>query len=276
MKHNRSDLPHASTTSLTDSGTVSRRAFLGAAAAVALPLVVGTSAAHAVLLSQAKTVLGVGSPPAHFKHDIYAFHGHTTDRCVLAVTVRTVSDAGFALQARPAAVTFRTRDREWPVGLAGADARPDYDTEGAHRAFSGFVQSVGNDRADAIHAVVLELPIAEVMANNVEEQHVWAEIRLETGQVLRAGNPFASHLARGGAVSNPPRAAQLARHDGLSFKPGQPVGFTYADQNGRHPADHVDAVVDTLLFGRASDITARSALAWRDMFPYFVPATLAA
>lgn len=65
---------------------------------------------------------------------------------------------------------------------------------------------------------------------------------------------------------------RLATPDVLRVSLDEPVGFTFAAQNGRHPADDVSAVVDTLLLGHLTPAEPRAVPTLRAAFPYFEPA----
>jgi hypothetical protein len=139
---------------------------------------------------------------------------------------------------------------------------------------------------------------------------IWAELRSESGVRQRIGSPFLSELiakddglrdlyhasspavdllmlgpevekaitaraSAAGHVSKPKQYGQRLTSallpDFLRFDPSRPAGFTFASQNGRHPADSSDAVVSSLLTGSPSVSRAPVTADLKSDFPYFIP-----
>ena len=143
------------------------------------------------------------------------------------------------------------------------------------------------------------------LAGAGESLEVWAEIRGKDGSRSRIGNPLvaeiiarnpaladiyhsitpdqdqsilAGALAGGIAdmsigVADPQahgrRLASILLPDVVRYEPGAPVGFNFADRNGRHPADPVQAVVETLLAGTVVPARASETITLGNEFPYF-------
>ena len=181
-----------------------------------------------------------------------------------------------------------------------------------HRAGRSFTGEVGGRQGfegTRWQAVVLETSPGFVRAG--ESLGVWAEICTDDGSRVRVGNPFvAAILARDpllsalyhaaspaddpvllagplaehgaimaatrGSVADPDahgrRLAALLLPDVLSYRPELPIGFTFAQQNGRHPADATAAVVATVLTGAIARGKPATPFRLAETFPYFAPA----
>ncbi len=139
---------------------------------------------------------------------------------------------------------------------------------------------------------------------------VWAEVRSGNGRRLRIGSPFVAKLvaadetlsaayhaaspvkdrafftaafaariaalaAAAGNVADPDlHAKRLVTRllpDVITLNPDRPIGFNFADRNGRHPTDDTASVVATVLAGRPTS-QARTRYQWITSFPYFSPA----
>ena len=159
------------------------------------------------------------------------------------------------------------------------------------------------------YAVVLETSPDLVRAG--ESLSVWAQILAGDGSRVRVGNPFvAAILARDpllstiyhaaspeedpvllagpfadhgtimaatrGSIADPDahgkRLAVLLLPDVISYRPDLPVGFTFANQNGPHPADDTAAVVETVLTGAVARGKPATPFRLAETFPYFAPA----
>jgi hypothetical protein len=151
-------------------------------------------------------------------------------------------------------------------------------------------------------AVVLEIPADFVRPG--DSLDVWAEINSQDRGRTRVGGPFLTKiLARDPALSrlyhasspaqdrplfanalidriaatsrvaNPilhaRRLVDLLLPDVITYRPDLPAGYTFADQNGRHPADETAAVVETMLTGTPVLRPATSPVPLTDTFPYF-------
>ena len=71
------------------------------------------------------------------------------------------------------------------------------------------------------------------------------------------------------------RLADAIPPDVISFKPASPLGFSYAGQNGRHPAERTSEIVRTLLGGSSFSVANEQGATPLDRFPYLIsPADL--
>ena len=227
----------------------------------------------------------------HDQAELFVFRSADCRSLVLAVAVPVVaaSRAGFD-------VVIHTGRRNWRVG----DVRPleasAISERGDGRIFTGEVDL----RGTRYTAVVLERP------STGERLGVWAEVISENGARFRLGSPFtASLLARdpalsrayhatspeadralftdalssrigmlaaaGGIVSSDTYARRLVGRllpDVINYCPDLPVGFNFASQNGRHPADDAEAVVETVLSGVARPRTFSRPVEMTEVFPY--------
>jgi hypothetical protein len=140
-----------------------------------------------------------------------------------------------------------------------------------------------------------------------EDVAVWAEIGDADGVRLRVGTPFIAALLAGdpmlsgryhaasptddrmlfsdaiasrvrrlaaarGVHGSDARVARLVERllpDVIRYHPDLPVGFSFAGQNGRHPADDAAAVVETILTGTVASRTAARQAGLTGSFPYF-------
>jgi hypothetical protein len=232
--------------------------------------------------ASAAMALGVtrDSPAGEAAPDLYAFRACGTDNIVFAVVAQTS-----LLPPGCAAVTFHAEPRSWVADWSGAPGS---------RFLAG---NVGGRTA-----IVLEIP-ADYVASG-QSLNVWAEIHTQGRGRTRVGNPFlAKILARDPMLSqlyhasspaqdralftdplierivatsraaNPNlharRLADMLLPDVLTYRPDQPAGYTFARQNGRHPADETAAVVETVLTGTPSLRPAASSVPLTDTFPYF-------
>jgi hypothetical protein len=230
----------------------------------------------------AAMALGVArdSPAGEATADLFAFRACGTGNIVFAVVAPAI-----LLPPGPAAVTFHAEPRSWVADLSGA---------------SGSRFLTGN--VGGWMAIVLETPRDFVASG--QSLDVWAEIHTHGRGRTRIGNPFlakilahnpmlsqlyhASSPAQDRAlftdplierivvtsrVANPDlharRLADMLLPDVLTYRPDQPTGYTFARQNGRHPADETAAVVETILTGTPVLRPAVSSVPLTDTFPYF-------
>jgi hypothetical protein len=66
------------------------------------------------------------------------------------------------------------------------------------------------------------------------------------------------------------RLADLLLPDVLRYDPNRPLGFTFADQNGRHPQDASELVVNSILTGDLLSARAGPNVTLQEEFPYFL------
>jgi hypothetical protein len=170
------------------------------------------------------------------------------------------------------------------------------------RAFVGRSMRTMEDEDRAYHLVVVAVPRSAVAAGRLG---IWAEIG-DSDTRVRVGNPviaellnqdpalarifhraspsqdpglfgdaIAQRIAICGAETFLPRAhgerlAAMLLPDVLPFDPAIPIGYTFANQNGRRPSDPIAEVVATVLAGAvAARPLAKGAFRAAPAFPYF-------
>jgi hypothetical protein len=230
-----------------------------------------------------------------FRGELFAFLAPDNFALVFAATFLMMSDQA------PQVVRLRAGSRSWTV--AGTDPLSALMSGHAgDRIFVGQVARSMPSGQELHRLMVVSTPATRFPEGGLQ---VWAEVSGDDGLPTRIGNPiiaallardpelkrafdnvhpsrdralFADALAKRiaalGASADPQerghRLASMMLPNTLSFDPRQPVGFTFAAQNGRCPADAIADIVDTVLAGAAtprrdSSQPFRAASA----FPYF-------
>ena len=69
------------------------------------------------------------------------------------------------------------------------------------------------------------------------------------------------------------RLAGAILPDVISFAPASPLGFSFASQNGRHPAERTAEIVQTLLGGPLVPVVDQRGTMPFDRFPYMISPT---
>jgi hypothetical protein len=167
----------------------------------------------------------------------------------------------------------------------------------------------GMNGAHLVEAMVLELNTGEL--NPTSTFNVWAEILRGDRLRERVGNPIVAALVqndrdlgriyhsispaddravltpvatrviaarakRYGIATDPvayaKRLADAILPDAIRFKPGSPLGFSFANQNGRHPAENTAQIVDTLLGPSHTPFVDQQRTVQSDRFPYLISA----
>jgi hypothetical protein len=230
--------------------------------------------------------------------ELYVFPSMQAGTTVIALTWPIQDSCG------KSEVTIHAGPRRWPVRvLEGKAKAAEWDDAGC-RFFAGSILSNAARGAKPLNAVVIEAPNG--IFAGAGKVDVWAE-RLECGSRQRAGSPFLAKLMAGSyaletryhasspvddsivltdlvssAIADNARAAGLAPDpelhgrrlarillpDVLHYDPNLPAGFTLAAQNGRHPQDASDIVVNALL-RYASCPAIREPVRLTRTFPYF-------
>ena len=197
----------------------------------------------------------------------------------------------------------------WTVGGTRPPQAGVVSDHGAGRTFVGEVRGRHVHAGKTLHAVVLETPPDLVRTG--ESLGVWAEICTEDGARVRVGSlfvaailardpllstiyhaatpaqdsallagPLAEHgaimAATRGGIADPEaqgkRVATFLLPDVITYRPGLPVGFTFANQNGRHPAEDTAVTVETVLTGAVARGKPATPFQLAGMFPYFAAA----
>jgi hypothetical protein len=206
--------------------------------------------------------------------------------------------------ADPTAATTRIHvgAKVWSMDLAGP-THTRFTNDDRVRIFAGR----GMIGAGFVQAIVLELDARELALT--ETFDVWAEIALGKEMRWRIGNPIVAELVRChrelaqihrqvsptndrailtpvvtkiiaararrlGIVKDPDayarRLALTILPDVISFAPASPLGFSFAGQNGRHPAERSAEVVHTLLGGSLVQVSSERGQMPLDRFPYLI------
>jgi hypothetical protein len=265
-------------------GTVSRRAILqGGAAFLALGLNPSFSMSAVM--------------PQDQKFELFAFKAPASGYSVFAVVLP--DDAVKPMRRTGAVVHIHAGRESWALPIGSDDCV----TRQEGRAFVGPIHFSAQNSMAARLAVVLEAPTNS--AKSDETIDVWAEVRWGDGSKSRVGSPvvaeivardpsfsevyneitpdldhalleeaLASRLSTMSlAVEDPEarahRLASILLPDVIHFTPGAPVGFNFADRNGRHPSDPTQAVVDTMIAGVVLPGRASEAIKLASEFPYF-------
>ena len=174
------------------------------------------------------------------------------------------------------------------------------------RIFAGSVATQPGSDGVVLKAVIIEMP-KELLAGS-GTLDIWAERVLHTGQRQRVGSPFIAALVaedaglarsyhnispsddrailmedvvraiaakgrKSGMAGDPDayarRVASRLLPDVLHYDPQWPSGFTFAAQNGRHPEEVSDLVVDTILSGSPAAGSPKADIRLQKPFPFF-------
>ena len=88
---------------------------------------------------------------------------------------------------------------------------------------------------------------------------------------------IAARAKRYGVATNPvsyaERLANAILPDAIRFTPGSPLGFSYAGQNGRHPAEKTAQIIHTLLGASPTPFVDQQKTVLFDHFPYLISST---
>ena len=290
--------------SVSDSIRVSRRAFLCISASYMLPLAGRDAYVSALILDEAcgfKPVEAQSSVPS-----LYVFNARDSNRLVLAALFPPDMASAKHVGTDSYRVTLHAGDRRWTISEGGAVlAAPPSEQNAAH-VFAGRVSYTSAHEAEVFQAFVVEAP--RDRAYEGKNLPVWATLRHRDGSQHGVGNPLYTRITahdaewsafieawrlpqnqsalsaylskrvaeiatHAGAIANPEahgeRVAKLALPGVLNIRQDLPVGFNFAHQNGRHPNDDAQAVVESMLTGRVGNGSTRVRSNAVDVFPYF-------
>jgi hypothetical protein len=231
--------------------------------------------------------------------DLFVFQAAKSKNLVIAA-VFAGSEAHFEVGIHR--VRIHANEKIWTVN--GLAETPGISELRGGRIFAGKV--LGRNADAPRSAVVLETPPDFA---SEESFNVWGEIFSKDGSRFRLGNPFAAEIlardpqlsktyhsaspaqdrtlfsgrfaeliaamaeANGNAADPHAHGRRLAAYllpDVIRYRPEFPVGFTFASQNGRHPADPTSAVVNAVLTGAAAVRPASIRFQLCEEFPYFL------
>jgi hypothetical protein len=231
--------------------------------------------------------------------ELYVFRGSAPDTTVIAATWTAMYD-------HQSTLIVHAGGQNWTLGVPDRFASAAFADDRGCQLFAGDILNRRVGHGARLKAVVIEAPTHTVSAGG--SVPVWAERISQQGHRLRIGSPFMSKLAAGNLpaarlyhASSPAqdgeeitrlvaeaisinaeasgyrgnarlygrRVASAITPDALRFDPHLPVGFTFAAQNGRHPDDAAQSVVDTVLNGTLAPEVSRPNLPLAGQFPYF-------
>jgi len=234
-------------------------------------------------------------PPA--SPELFVFKAPHSANTVISLSI----PADFA-RSTAAIARIHVGAKTWSVDLAGS-TQTGFTNDDRVRIFAG----CGIIGVHFLQAIVLELDAREIALT--ETFDVWAEISRGRETRWRIGNPIVAELVRCnrelaqihhrvsptddravltpvvtrivagrakrlGIVSDPDAyARRLARAilpDVISFAPASPLGFSFANQNGRHPAEGTAEIVHTLLGGSLIQVGGERGEMPLDRFPYLI------
>lgn len=236
-----------------------------------------------------------GSAAWRTRADLFAFSAGRPDRLVIALVTEMP-----ALAAAPERVLLHASNRQWNID--GADDGGRY--ESGDRLFSGAIIGRGAGRDRVYKATLIETQIPPTPAQG--SLGIWAE-RFGANGRERIGNPIVAELltadralhalhsettpqddrsrlavplaeyvaniaARAGVRAPRAYALRVVERflpDVIAFRPGSPIGFTFAAQNGRHPAEDVNRLSAAILSGSPAALPRSTHFAISNIFPYF-------
>jgi hypothetical protein len=230
--------------------------------------------------------------------ELFAFSAPHDGAPVFAVTFPVQDDDR---RSPTPAVRFHAGQKCWSVTSVKSPAFIPSIGE-ASRAFVGRTLRTTDAGDRAYHLVVVAVPRSAVPSGRLG---IWAEIG-DSDTRVRVGNPIvaeilsqdpalarifhraspsqdpglfgeviARHIAIRGAETLSPQAhgerlAAMLLPDVLLFDPAFPVGYTFANQNGRRPSDPIAEVVATVLAGAVTARPlAKEVFRAAPAFPYF-------
>lgn len=277
--------------------TLTRRIVLTGGAGCALTLIIPRLVRGAVARGSADA--DTGAPAGGGNSELYVYRSSDRSRTVLAATWTAPSHCESELRVHAGA-------KSWTVEVRGEPSIPIFSQQDECQLFSGDVLDRVHGHGARLKAVVIEAPTHIISSGRVAG--VWAERFSQDGTRVRFGSAFMARLVAtdpaaaklyhassptedgeeltqrvakaiaanarasgytGNASAYGLRVASAITPDAVLFDPISPVGFTFAAQNGRHPDDPVQSVVDSVLHGTLTPRVSPPSLPLEDRFPYF-------
>ncbi len=240
------------------------------------------------------------------RSNLYAFAGPSGKTTVIALTWPQQSRHFWRAMDLITEVRIHTGPESRSISMPSGNTRAVGWEDKGCRVFTGSVCAATEAEERHVNAVVLEMPKHVDLGKPAME--IWAELQSESGARRRIGSPFLSELvakdhalaelyhasspavdlqilavgveeaitARASAAGYISKPQQYGRRlvssllpDFLHFDPSLPSGFTFASQNGRHPAESSDVVVNSLLSGSPAVRSAVVTAHLKSDFPYF-------
>ncbi|WP_353069153.1 hypothetical protein RBB75_00045 [Tunturibacter empetritectus] len=280
-----------------------RRTVLGGVLASAVASMVPSKVFAEVVDSGADgSALGLNSKKAN----LYAFPGVHPETTVIAATWPIRLNRFDCSAQKESQVTIHAGARRWDVELPGGPVEAALLEQQGCRIFAGSVATQSGTDGVVLKAVIIEIPKKVLTGSGAMD--IWAERVLHTGQRQRVGSPFiaalvaeqaglarsyhnlspsddramlmedivkaiASKSRKSGMAGDPDayarRVASRLLPDVLHYDPQWPSGFTFAAQNGRHPEEVSDLVVDTILNGSPALGSPKADVHLQEPFPFF-------
>ncbi len=284
---------------------VTRRTVLESAVACAMASIVPAKAFAEIAGATASGGNGDARALNQNRANLYALPGVQPGTAVIAVTWVSFDLLDSSAQKR-SQVTVHSGSKKWNAMLPGDSMGPDLLEQDGCRVFAGRVETGYGIHSAVIQAVVIQIP--EKILRSLGTMDIWAERVMHTGERKRIGSPFVAALvvedtalaamyhrispsddramltgeivtaiaakaSASGLVGNPNahgrRLASRLLPDVLHYDPQMPSGFTFAAQNGRHPDDLSEVVVNTILSGSPASGVARADVRLQERFPFF-------
>jgi hypothetical protein len=254
--------------------------------------------------AMAKPRAAVGVDEVQCGPNLYAFPSPGTKKTtVVALTWPTLSREEYAGSQPVTEVRIHSGSQRWDVRGLESDEDATTSEEKGCRIFAGSIDPNGTIR----NTVVVEAP-TEIFARD-GAAGIWAERFTKDGGRARIGSPFLAEILAGnlvladlyhrtspegdrgrlmrqvaaeiaakaplaGNVGDPEaygrRLADQLLPDVLRYDPNRPLGFTFADQNGRHPQEASAQVVNSILAGDLLSARACPNIRLQEEFPYFL------
>jgi hypothetical protein len=285
--------------------TITRRRVLKGGVACALATFAPRGVLGALVSEAFPAAMRGGGLRTVVSPNLYAFAGAPRDTTAIAVTWQEQVDQS-KMDLKPSSkICVHAGSTTWEVEVPN-QALPKVQRSDDMSVFIGEVLSPSGVGEELVRAVVIELP-NQVMGRS-GAAGIWAEYNAASLR-QRIGTPFlanfvaadqslatiyhcsspaedrdrltsplaksiAARLQANGFSSNSlsqgRRLASALLPDVLRYDSDCPAGFTFAAQNGRHPSELTDEVVNALLNGGASSASSvRSAYQSVESFPYF-------
>jgi hypothetical protein len=291
-----------------EAKTVTRRTVLGGALASAVVSMVPPDVLAEIAGSAAFGGNGDTQTLDPNSANLYAFPGVQPGTTVIAATWPVRLNRFDRGARKESQVTIHAGSQKWNVTLPGGAMDAGLLEQQGCRVFAGSVATQPGTDGVVLKAVVIEVP--DKMLSSSGPIDIWAERVMHTGLRRRVGSPFLAALvaedaalansyhsispsndrailtqdivnaiaakARNSGMAGDPEAhgrrlASRLLPDVLRYDPKMPSGFTFAAQNGRHPEEVSDLVVDTILSGSPALGAAKVDVRLQDRFPFFSP-----
>ncbi|MBB5066272.1 hypothetical protein [Granulicella mallensis] len=286
-----------------ETTTVTRRTVLGGVLASAVASMVPSTVFAEVVDFGAD---GCAHGSHSNKANLYAFPGVQPETTVIAATWPVRLNRFDSSAQKESQVTIHAGAQRWDVELPRGAADAVLLEQHGSRIFAGSVATRPGTDGVVLKAVIIEMPKKVLGGSGAMD--IWAERVLHAGQRQRVGSPFIAALVaedaglarsyhnispsddremlmegvvkaiaakgrKSGMAGDPDayarRLASRLLPDVLHYDPQWPSGFTFAAQNGRHPEEVSDLVVNTILSGSPAPGSPKADVRLQTPFPFF-------